>query len=234
QLGAALQCREVCVQRFGGQAVQQQAVAGSQRGERHQGMLVVHQIHRGGVADDSRGIDRDGLIQLERITGAPEVAIRQEQLIERRVYLDRRFEVENIEAPFRQGVYVDIKWVLSHCGEVELFLLSEFDTTRFHLAVQPDDEIVDVQVVLQKDVVDEIAERARTQWFQGYLNSGHIGRHKMQDVRSDMEMTQDHPIRIRADEVLQTPVDGPMQDLRRREAVRNDNFQNLKQDDERL
>src|SRR5262249_37188510 len=119
QFGAALQCREACVQRFGGQAVQQQAVTGSQRGERHQGMLVAHHIHSGGVADDSRGIDRYGLIQLQRITGAPEVAIRQEQLIERRVYLDRRFEVENIEAPFRQGVYVDIKWAISHCGEVE-------------------------------------------------------------------------------------------------------------------
>jgi hypothetical protein len=69
----ALDLDQLRVRRLGSQPMQEQAVAGPQGRKRHKRMLVVHQSHVAGIVKHLGRVDRDRLIQLERVARAPEV-----------------------------------------------------------------------------------------------------------------------------------------------------------------
>ncbi len=83
RLPLPLQLHERGVQALGGQSVQEQPVARVERRQRDQRMLVVDEAEVRRVADQLRAVEGDGLVELEGVAGAPEVAVGEEQLIHR-------------------------------------------------------------------------------------------------------------------------------------------------------
>ena len=159
--GGALVLDQHGVQHLGAEPVQHQAEAGAQRRQRHPRVAVVDQRQVRGVAQDLRRVDADGLVELQRLVRAREVALPEQQVIERRVELDRRDRVEEVERaarkpPERDGRLVD-------GVEVDARRRRQAAALGGERGVQADDEVVEVQIVLQEQVVLDVGGFQRPQ-----------------------------------------------------------------------
>jgi len=83
----------------------------------------------------------------QRVAGAPEVTVRKKELIERRVDLNGGFEIEEVQPPVGQIGLIDVEGPRTDAVEVGMRLSGKLDTLLLHLAVQSDEEIVDVAAI---------------------------------------------------------------------------------------
>src|ERR1700682_3989785 len=91
-----LELHQRCMEALGGETVQQQPITRLESRARDQSMFVFNETHIRRIAHQPRRINGDGLIELERVTGPPKIAVREKQLIERCIDLNRRFQVQKV------------------------------------------------------------------------------------------------------------------------------------------
>src|SRR4029079_17914069 len=145
-----------------------------------------------GVAQDLRRVDPHRLVQLQRLVRAREVALAQQQVIQRGVQLDRRDRIEEVEraagkARERDGRVVDGVEVDARGRRQAAVLGGE-------RGVQADDEVVEVQIVLQEEVVLDVGGRERPQ-RQRRDARARVRGEEPDHVRSQVEVAEDQEVR---------------------------------------
>src|SRR2546427_4224638 len=143
--------------------------------------LVVEHDQVLGRGEDLGRIDGHGLVQLQRVAGAPEVVVGQQQLVDGRVDLDGALQVQQVQAPARHVLKAQGR-VAQH-GEVGLGHGLQFLACGAQGVVQADDEVEQVQVVPEEQVVLDVVDAVRLQRCGGH-GRGRIGRDKGQDRKS--------------------------------------------------
>src|SRR5580698_1536019 len=176
-------------------------------------MLVVHEANVGGVAEQLRTIEGDGFIELERVAGTPEITVGEEELVERSIDFDGGFDVEKIGPSARKAGLVDFEGAIGNAVEVGMILLGELDAPGFHFAIETDEEVVDVEIVLEEDVVFEIANGGGAQRVQRDLHAGYVGGHELEDFAADVEVAEDEVVCVGTDEGAQPDRDELVEDL---------------------
>src|SRR5580704_13551204 len=214
--------------------MQEKPVPGLECRERDQWVLVVDKADIGGVAEQLGTVEGHGLVQLQRVARAPEIAVGKKQLVERCVDFNGGFEVQKVQAAGGQTGFINLEWSIGDAGEVGMLLAAQLDALGFHLAIETDEEVIDVEVVLEKNVVAQFVEIARAQRIQRNCNAGNIGCDELKNFGSDMKVTQDQKIRVGTNEGFQSPIDGPVQNLRRGKPIGNRNLENLEDDQRQL
>src|SRR5579859_8067022 len=114
--------------------MQKESVSGLERRERDQRVLVVDEANVRCVAEQLGTIEGHGLVQLQRVACAPEIAVGKKQLIERRVDFNGCFEIEKIQGTVRQTGFINLKLPIGDACEVGMLLAAQLDALGFHLA----------------------------------------------------------------------------------------------------
>lgn len=197
-------------------------------------MLVVDQPYVGSIAKHFGTIEGHGLVQLQRVAGAPEIAVGKKQLVERRVDFNSGFEIEKVQAAVRQTGFINLEWSIGDAVEVGMLLAAQLDALGFHLAIQANEEVVDIEVVLEKDIVAQIPEIVRAQGVQGDLDARDVGCDELKNFGSDMKVTKDQKIRVGTHEDSEPPINRPVQNLRRGEPIGYNDLEDLEQDQRQL
>lgn len=170
--------------------MQQKPVACLKGGEWNQRVLVVYKTDVRSITDQLGRIQSNRFVQLQRVARSPKIAVCEEQLIERRVYFDSGLQIQEIQTAVRQTRCIDLEWPIRNAFEIQILLFRQLDSFSFHLAIETDEKVVDVQIVFEKNVIDEVCKVSRPQGIKRNFDAGYIRRHKPEDFRAYVEVAQ--------------------------------------------
>ena len=148
----------------------------------------------------------------KRVVGPGEVALGEQQLVQRRVDLDGREQIQEVgpavgEAP-RTGPGASTMGSKStRAGARQRLALGGQG------AVQVDEEVVEVEIVAQEQIVLHVGQPHRAQRRGGHRHRG-VGGDERHQLRAQLEVAEDQEVGRRADERPQADVDQPVQQAR--------------------
>ena len=132
-----------------------------------------------GGAQNLGAINGQGFIELQRITGAPEVVVGQQQLVDGGVDLNGTLQIQPVQpasghvAQCQRGLCDHRKIRLGHRTNVLPCVAQSL--------VEPDHEVKQIQVMLEEQLVLDIVQRGGCNRVGGNLCRG-IRSHKSQNV----------------------------------------------------
>src|SRR5262245_41150 len=161
---------------------------------------------------ESRYIKGHGFVQLQRVRGAPEIVVCQEELVEGSVNFNRRLRVNHVRPAVRELAYRERP--VGDTVEIDSRRRFDLDAALPQLAVQLNDEVEEVEIVFEEEIVEQVFQIARSELVKLGLDARNVARDESQNLGSDVKMAHDQEIGLRADEIFQPPVDRPVQKLR--------------------
>src|SRR5262245_20204205 len=200
------------MQRLRGQPVQHQPKAGRYRREGHHRVFVVEQAEVMRFMQDARDVKGHGLVQLQRIRSAPEIVVGQEELVEGSIDFNCRLRVNRVRPTVRELAYRER--AVGDAVEVDLRRRFYLNPALAQLAVQLNDEVKEIEIMLEEKIVKQVFQIARSELVKLRLNGWNVARDESQNLGADVKMAHDQEIGLRSDEIFQPPVDQTVKKLR--------------------
>ena len=192
-------------------------------------MPIVEQDQVLARVEDGGRVQADGFVQLQRIRRPPEIAVGQQQLVDRGEQLDRALQVQEI-APAPRHVGQLQRRAHDH-RQVRRRHVLQAATGFAQVLVEADDEVVQVEVVDQEQVLAHVLDPERRERIGRGVGAGVAGDER-EHLRTEMEMPQDQPVRLGPDEVLHAPGQQPVQLAREGPAAWGEGLDHLEQHDQ--